>query len=1231
MQKLLKTYQKRLTNLSSRNKSLLLMRTSKNYFFDFESLDFSLNKSAYEILAEVFAGKKAVKICTKLDPRDEKSNILSSSLLQLFRTDQLIQAERGAMDLQLGFPFVKGKFSNENSLRCPLLFLPVRLIRGEKYWELERNGEIQFNTSFLLAYQQFNGIKLSDEFLEEDFQDFSRELDVFVVEFYEFLKNSSLELNFNSELFEKKIRFFEKFNKEDLELLEQGKLKLQAQAILGIFSQAGSYIAQDYNTLLEQNYDENELENIFTQELKAEIKEKDLHLPLEVDASQEEVIKLVNQGASLVVQGPPGSGKSQLIANLMADYAAKGKKVLLVCQKRAALDMVYKRLAEVGMGAFAGLVHDFKSDRKVLFEKIKNQIDSIEEYKKENYDLDAIFLEREFNQTSMQIEKVCNELSVFKSALYDESKFGKSAKELYLIAADSRFDNLPSIDLYREALQFDFDSLEKLKSSFEQINAYQEKLEHATKGFWDKRTNATSWTNATKRELSALISQSFSLKNQVYKFGLNEPKRREGVFELIRNIKNEKVSIVRLFDFKSREQISEFAQALSNYEANENLFLKLAGTTLTQLEQKVDKAISLQNSALKFAWYKSTNRDWKELQTWISGTDLTTFRTLIRDYNNLAVLQQKYDFDSLSLGKEKLKEFETVKKLGEQIKSFGIHEIPVFEEYIQLVESYEANVNSLQSYFNLQDLNLLFSHEEFEVLDFLNSKFDLLVGHDELVGLLSSLEKAVFEKTTDPKVAEFSVIIAFIEYLEEKEPLLKGVSSLKISQFERDLHSLIEKKKTLSQENLLIQLKETTYRYIDKNRLGNTTSYRELRHQVSKKRSIWPIRKVLENFHEELFRLLPCWLASPETVSAVFPMEQYFDLVIFDEASQCFAENGLPAMMRGRQVLVAGDSKQLQPNDLYRVRFEEEESEEYLTEIDSLLSLCSQFLPNHLLKGHYRSKTLELIGFSNKHFYDNKLQLIPHFDEINSPETSIDFIKVEGLWEQQQNIVEAEKIKEIITEIDSSKSIGVVTFNHPQAKLIQDLVDDERVRVKNIENIQGDEFDVLIFSVAYAPDSQGKLRFQFGTLGLAGGENRLNVAVTRAREKVIVVTSLEPEQLQVETATNLGPKLLKEYLAYAKRISAGEKSMTLNVSQKSFALRLSDKLVQEGEGLSTDLPFSDIAQMQEGLYTSLILTDDNLLHQTVSSKEAFGYLPLALKQKAWTVHRSWSRNYWLKR
>lgn len=446
-----------------------------------------------------------------------------------------------------------------------------------------------------------------------------------------------------------------------------------------------------------------------------------------------------------------------------------------------------------------------------------------------------------------------------------------------------------------------------------------------------------------------------------------------------------------------------------------------------------------------------------------------------------------------------------------------------------------------------------------------------------------------------------------------------------------------------------MQLREQTYKNVEFNRLQNRTTYRDLQHQVTKKRKIWPVRKLMEQHSDEVFRLVPCWMASPETVSAVFPLTKgLFDLVIFDEASQCYAEYGVPAIYRAKQTVVVGDSKQLTPYDLYRIRYESETEEENPAfEVESLLDLAKQYLPEALLQGHYRSRSLDLIDFSNQYFYKNKLQFLPDFEDINTSESSIQYIKVAGVWENNRNQIEAEKVAELLLEIVQKypqSSVGVVTFNQPQQQLIENIsplgaasVAVKGLFVKNIENVQGDERDIIIFSVGYASDVRGKLRAQFGSLNAQGGENRLNVAVTRARHKVYVVTSILPEQLQVEESLHPGPKLLKKYLQYALDVSEGRYKPKAFVSElyrsewllKQQMMEKSDALTNHK--LTIELPFADLTIKDGGFYESVILTDDDLYQEAISVKESHAYLPLLLLSKGWRFERVWSREWWRKK
>ena len=353
-------------------------------------------------------------------------------------------------------------------------------------------------------------------------------------------------------------------------------------------------------------------------------------------------------------------------------------------------------------------------------------------------------------------------------------------------------------------------------------------------------------------------------------------------------------------------------------------------------------------------------------------------------------------------------------------------------------------------------------------------------------------------------------------------------------------------------------------------------------------------------------------------------------------------------MYRGKQVVVAGDEKQLRPNDLYKVRWEDENDED-IPELyfDSLLNLSSQYLMQVQLNGHYRSKTLDLISFSNEHFYDNRLSLLPDFKVINSADPAIEYIKCDGVWDNNINANEAYEISRLVRDLLKSapeKEIGIVTFNVRQQLFIMDQLEilsleenfviPDSLIVKNIENIQGDEKDIIIFSVLYAPDKTGKMNMNFGSLNVEGGENRLNVAVTRAREKIILVSSIMPQQLNVDNSKNEGPKLLRKYLEYALSVSKGEFKIPLKEEKRfsqSWYIKNRIKAFdfsEEGLLLDESLPLVDLAMKEKGKYRAALFTDDDLYFDSISTKEMHVYKPFTLNAKNWKFMSFTSREYW---
>ncbi len=343
--------------------------------------------------------------------------------------------------------------------------------------------------------------------------------------------------------------------------------------------------------------------------------------------------------------------------------------------------------------------------------------------------------------------------------------------------------------------------------------------------------------------------------------------------------------------------------------------------------------------------------------------------------------------------------------------------------------------------------------------------------------------------------------------------------------------------------------------------------------EVKKKRRQPTLRSLSEDFWEHgLSQALPVWLCSPESAASLFPPTAgLFDLVIFDEASQCPVEAAIPALVRARRAIVAGDDQQMPPSHFFQASAREDEDDDQDDSVvlasQSVLDLCRAAWPHLTLAWHYRSRDERLIAFSNAAFYGGKLTTAPRVGTAVDDDAASDglhFTRVQGCWHQQQNHVEASAVVDLMVSLlcqPSPHSIGVVAFNQKQSELIETLVqqrldvDDgfrrawhsdglrptvEQSFIRNLENVQGDERDVIIVSPAYGPNERGVLHARFGPLGQQGGDKRLNVAITRARRGLHVLCSFNPADLDVEQATWPGPRLFKAWLQAVQAAASGD-------------------------------------------------------------------------------------------
>lgn len=405
--------------------------------------------------------------------------------------------------------------------------------------------------------------------------------------------------------------------------------------------------------------------------------------------------------------------------------------------------------------------------------------------------------------------------------------------------------------------------------------------------------------------------------------------------------------------------------------------------------------------------------------------------------------------------------------------------------------------------------------------------------------------------------------------------------------------------------------------------------------------------------------LKPCFMMSPLSVAKNIHKESIeFDTVIFDEASQIEPETAVSSLIRADQAIIVGDTKQLPPTKFFDT--EVEDDDDVREDLESILDETSSALPKEKLLWHYRSKDNELIEFSNRYYYGNRLKTFPGND--SELDTGVEFEYVEdGVYDQggsRKNRKEAERVADLIeehVEEKPDKSLGVVAFSSSQREAIREELHIRKERnkelrkfasgeglekffVKSLENVQGDERKKMIFSVGYGPDENGEINKFFGPLSKKGGERRLNVAITRAEEKVIVVTSMQPEQLDVSTTSNKGPKHFKKYLKYAKHGDEVLKRDVKTSEEKDFDSEFEeavyDRLTNEGLDITTQVESSgysiDLAVKhpdKPGKYILGIECDGAAYHSTKTARERDRLRQSVLEDLGWNIHRIWSTDW----
>ncbi|MCZ2357423.1 MAG: DUF4011 domain-containing protein [Bacteroidia bacterium] len=1312
----------RLTDISQRNRSLKLLRLSPLRDFDLESISLLNNQTCFGMIDKLIKNQSVVLI-KQVDPQLHDIIAGDIRLNRIHRTLHTIYEESGTYDLKLGFPFVFGKLLDNTIVRSPLLFLPARLVKSSdtrSRWILERNNteEIHLNPIFFRAYEKINQHLFPDDFWEIDFSE-SDHLQAVILQLYEIINQYNISIKIDSQLFTDKIQRFSDWTQEYAATLPLGVLTAIPEVVLGIFPQADAAIVQDYTTLSSTYAGKIPDFSNIASSLEPILAVWPGILPQ--DSSQEEVLQRLRQGVSVAVNGPPGSGKSQMIVNALTEFLAFGKTVLVVSQKRSALDVVLRRLQEIGIAPFALCIHDYQNDRSAVYKQLTFQIAQIRQYETEVKTLEQVNWESNF---LISCQKQQNRFDFHENIYSELLKVQPCGLRLFdLYCTHPKPEN--PIPLPKTLQTSTWAEWQNVYQTISRLSEFWEIL--TQNSFWKNRKNIhnqliTDITHniqesvdlACARESLPVISPEITKLTQTQ--AQSFLKYAEFIDPAFRN---------KLTTYIRSDNLDIVNQAFENIPTLEAIQNKLNQVVLLPLENvpkiieflnHLDVLDDLQDSIfkiLKSSWHTSTGFVNQFLQRFNLGqhqlAELRQEALIVRECApKLAVLKRNpllQDWPEIPkkhLWEKQLSDFKNYKIFWLWLLSWE-HETQLFaqpdsnwwentfKQAKSALDSSHINqkIQSLLEPFlaNISQKPLYSSTELKEALVFLGQHSETLQLADSWYARLNKPEQAFIQwfiqnpecLPTEKylKQIEQTLVFIWVQDAEIKKPFLREASTTIWENLSHEVFQEDNNLRFFALELLRHHLKQRILTQLKYNQRNNLLTFRDLNHQITKKSKIWPIRKLFQHFWEsEIQYLAPCVLASPETVSAIFEMKPHlFDLVIFDEASQCLVERAIPTFLRGKQVLVAGDEQQLPPYDLYQTKIETFDEDSELTDdnvitSESLLQFAHSSLETVPLRGHYRSLFPELIMFSNQHFYDGLLETIPLAKPEKAYEPVISYIKIEGSWENLQNKLEA---VEVLNQLQSAltqypnDSIGIITFNFMQQELILNELEnhltkigdavarerifhllnqgisEEKLFIKNIENVQGDERDIIILSTGYAPDKNKKLRFLFGSLSRAGGEKRLNVAITRARKKLILVTSLSESHFASYAGNMPGVQLLGKFLGYAQQIS-----LSLNYSQNRDNHSIRNNLIDPiitfliKSLLAKNVPVAqqvgvatqqvDLALMHPKFpnhYVLGIWVDGSFLFSRKNSYDRILFQPAVFQYRKWKLLFISARSFWL--
>lgn len=1311
-------WERKLLDFSLRN-NLINIRMGKRTIpfvsFDIDHLEDYLQKGeTYRILPSPFKQKveadasgiydsskykqQAEELVVK-DLEDKKLHTymtdveLQTQLKYIYRTSRTAMEENGANSLFVVLGVMKW-FETVKSVKprfAPILLLPVDIIRkgGTTGYVIRmRDEDVMLNTTLVeLLKQQFD-LKLSglDPLPKDD---------------------SGLDVKQIFAIVRTCIRYMKGWD-----VLEE--------SMLGIFSFNKFVMWNDIHSNAEKLRENKVIsslmdgriqwkesgEEVDARKVDKEVEPSDFAIPLDVDSSQMEAIIDSGEGKSFILHGPPGTGKSQTITNMIANALYKGKRVLFVAEKMAALSVVQKRLKKIGLDPFCLEMHSNKATKSHFLEQMNQAIEAVHIKEPE-----------EFVKLSKELFERRKELISYMEALHQLHESGFS---LYDCIANYLSVNGEEVYVPTELIDsMTKDKLNKFREEIMDLDTVMKVIGHPQDHPLrylkprDITPDSADKINNLLEEYKKLFIQILPYKQFFLdRFAVAVPDTSDGFIwmkkmsEVVARLPLLNKSVLDICG--NPELLDEWKDVVANGAKRDEIRNNLSKSYASQIFNQDASVLQLEWNAISNKWFlprffakRSFVSKLKAYNPTLNADAVPQLLTQLIDYqqankiveNHANELFEKFEL----LGRKDNEKWEEINKVLEFVPQvyylLQMHaqnaEIPFAEvlsdfarrigtDWNMFKQSYGdtlKRINDLFAQLDVANMNL----QALVEVEFPQDRIqiDIPVLIDQWINHLGEL-KDWYQWCYRERGFVARELGTAMDYILDKhktgkeaaDALFKGVSrrmAMKIVNADKSLQlfngllfeGVIDKYRQLTADFQEVTKKELYYKLASRvpNLLmeaANSSELGILKRNITNGGRGTTIRHLIDQIPNLLPKLCPCMLMSPISVAQYIDLDRdKFDIVVFDEASQMPTSEAIGAIARGKALVVVGDPKQMPPTSFFSsTQVDEEEVE--MDDMESILDDCiSLSMPSHYLTWHYRSKHESLIAFSNSQYYDGKLYTFPSVDDRVS---KVRLVKVDGTYDKgrtRSNKAEAEAIvKEVLRRLQdpelSKLSIGIVSFSVVQQNLIEDILTDELAKhpdletlayqseepifIKNLENVQGDERDVILFSIGYGQDASGHVSMNFGPLNNEGGERRLNVAVSRARYEMIIFSTLRAEQIDLKRSKAKGVEGLKRFLEFADH---GTSSISINQSkstqQSEMVSVIAKELEAKGYKVDTFVGRSnfkiDLAVLDPknpDTYLLGILTDGKNYYETKTTRDREICQPNVLRMLKWNIMRIWS-------